>query len=86
LIERMSFRGGEIVARVVRVLSMVVAQLLRRLLDRVKRIAVHGVEQHVVEQREVDAWHIGVDIVAIGLDQCVDNPDLVTWLQATVKR
>ena len=75
-----------IVARVVCALPMVVAQLLRRLLDLVERVAVQGVEQYVLEQREVGARCIGVDIVTVGFNQCVDNPEFVTWLQAKVKR
>jgi hypothetical protein len=78
--------AGMIVARVVCALPMVVAHLLRRLLDLVERVAVHGVEQHVLEQREVDAWRIGIDIVAVSFNQCIDNPEFVTWLQATVKK
>jgi hypothetical protein len=93
----MSFRGGEIVARVVRALPMVVAQLLRRLLDLVERVAVQGVEQHVLElmhavfavatvQVKQGEEHI-VSVVATYLAQIIrDNPQFVTWLQATVKR
>jgi hypothetical protein len=93
----MSFRGGEIVARIVRALPMVVVQLLRRLLDLVERVAVQGVEQHVLElmhavfavatvQVKQGEEHI-VSVVATYLAQIIrDNPQFVTWLQATVKR
>jgi hypothetical protein len=85
------------VACVVRALSTVIAQLLRRLLDRVERVAVHGVGQHVLElmhavfavatvQAKQGEEHI-VSVVATYLAQIIrDNPEFVTWLQATVKR
>ena len=84
-------------ARVVRAFLMVVAQLLRRLLDLVERVAVHGVEQHVLElihavfavgtvQVKQGEEHI-VSVVGTYLAQIIrDNPEFVAWLQATVKR
>ena len=94
----MSSRGARmIVARVVRALPMVVAQLLRRLLDLVERVAVQGVEQHVLElmhavfavatvQVKQGEEHI-VSVVATYLAQIIrDNPEFVTWLQRTVSR
>ncbi len=82
----MSFRSGGIAARVVCAFPMIVTQLLRRLLDLVECVAVHGVEQHVLKQREIDAWRMSINIVAVSLNQRVHTPEFVTWLQATVKR
>ena len=92
-----SRRAGMIVARVVRAFPMVVAQLLRRLLDLVERVAVHGVEQRVLKlmhaifavatvQVKQGEEHI-VSVVATYLAQIIrDNPDFIKWLQGTVKK
>jgi hypothetical protein len=61
-------------------------ELLRRPLDFMQRIAVDGVEQHVFEQRHVNAGGMGVEMATIGFDERIDNPDFVIWLQRTVTR
>jgi hypothetical protein len=73
-------------APVVGELRSVVAELLRRLLDFVEGVAVDGIEQHVFKQSAIEARRVSADVIAIRLNDCVDNPDFVTWLQATVKR
>jgi hypothetical protein len=76
---------------------MIVTEALRRLLDFVERVAVDGVEQHVLEvihaifavatvQVKQGEEHV-VSVVATYLAQVIrDNPDFVTWLQSTVKK
>ena len=92
-----SFRSGRVVARVVGLFRAFVREPPRRLLDLVQSIAVDGIEQHVLElmhaifavatvQVKQGEEHI-VSVVATYLAQIVrDNPDFVTWLQATVKK
>lgn len=84
-------------SRVVSPFGVVVAELLRGLLYFVERIAVDGVEQHVLElihaifavatvQVKQGEEHI-VSVVATYLAQIIrDNPEFVMWLQRTVVR
>ncbi len=83
----MSFRRGiAVVAGVIGEIRVVLAQLLRRLFDLVERIAVERVVQHVFKHCEIDARGIGIQVIAVGFYQGVDNPTFLTWLEQTVKR
>jgi hypothetical protein len=85
------------VARIVSAFRVVIAQLLRSPFDFVKRIPVDGVEHDAPElihaifavatvQAKLGEEHI-VSVVATYLAQIIrDNPDFVSWLQATVRR
>lgn len=83
----MLFRSGmAVVTRVIGQILIVLAQLLRRLFDLIERVAIERVVQHVFEQCAIDVGRVGVQVIAIGLNQGIDNPAFLTWLQQTVKR